>query len=966
MIHETVLSRSIRLIFLGGMTLGMHAANAQTIDAPQRVEVTGSRIRQVDLETAQPVQVVTQEQIQKSGLITIGDVLNNLTSAGSPDFSRGGSLTSNKESGGQYINLRNLGSNRLLVLVNGRRWTATVDGYTDISTVPASFVDHIDVLKDGASSIYGSDAIAGVVNIVLKKSMEGGQLSAYTGQNDKGDGKSKDFSVNYGANSEKASLMFGIAHTEQGETWAKDRDITASPYGPEHFGTGFGTSPYGRIAFVNPATGGALTSTAAGGINRIINHTGGATGTGVTSDTRNIANYHAYTGVQDDTFNSSLQMMFQLPSRLNTIFTKGTVDLPYGTHFTTTAMYSQRNSSTQVAGYPLSSTSQSNFPVYIDKDSYYNPYGSSVVGSAASRDLFFYRRTIEVPRVTNNENRTTHIDAALDGDFVIGGKPWNWSVAYNHSNVSGSTTGTGNVNLVNLKKALGPSFLNASGVVQCGTAAAPIALTSCTPFDIIAGPSGSTTAALDYIMSSGMQSYGSTTNSATADIGGELFNMPGNAGAVGFAAGLEHREMRGYNVPGQFEQSGYSTDLAGNSTYGRYTVKEAYAEIAIPLLKGLPFAELLSIDVATRHSDYSNVGITNNSKFSFMWKPAKDLLARGTWAEGFRAPALGDTFGGGSQSFDTYLDPCDTVYGEAARTPAVAARCAAAGAGAGFRQVGQAGTPIATAGGVQSAVPFNSGAGNASLTPETAVTRTLGLVYSPSFAPGLTAAVDWYRINVDNRITGVSADYVANQCYVQGVSSFCSSIRRDAVGNISALSHGNANLGKLEVSGTDLSLTYRLPRTSFGQFSVRSETTFASAFKVKSAADADWENYAGEYFYNKIKSNLTLDWDLGNWNASWTGRYRSKVKDQCNFEDQCTTPGGVATWGTDYNMLGSVTYNDVSVGYKTPWKGKIMIGANNVFDKAPRYTVNGKASSSAVDGDVPIDRFVYVRYNQAF
>ena len=140
---------------------------AQAQDSMQRVEVTGSRIRTVDLATSQPVQVMTQEQIQKTGLVTVGDVINNMSSAGSPAFSKGGALTSNRENGGQYANLRNLGSQRLLVLVNGKRWTQTVAGYTDMSTIPSSMIERIEILKDGASAIYGSDAIAGMINIIL-------------------------------------------------------------------------------------------------------------------------------------------------------------------------------------------------------------------------------------------------------------------------------------------------------------------------------------------------------------------------------------------------------------------------------------------------------------------------------------------------------------------------------------------------------------------------------------------------------------------------------------------------------------------------------------------------------------------------------------------------------------------------------------------------------------------------------
>jgi iron complex outermembrane receptor protein len=948
---EKVLSRSIRVICLGGVAFGMHAAYAQEQSAPMaRVEVTGSRIRQVDLETAQPIQVMTQEQIQKTGLVTVGDILNNLSSAGSPDFSKGGSLTSNRESGGQYVNLRNLGSNRLLVLVDGKRWTATVAGYTDMSTIPSAMIDRIEVLKDGASSIYGSDAIAGVVNIILKKSMEGGNLSLYTGKNEKGDGKSKDFSLSYGTNNDKASLMFGLTHTEQGTVWAKDRDITKYTYGPDHSTAGLGTGPWGRIRQVS-ATGGAT------GFNQVLNHTGTYDGVGTGSTSNVAANYHPYAGAPADLFNSSSQMMFQMPTKLDTIFTKGTLELPYGMKFASTAMFAQRNSSAQIAGYPLNSMTQSKFPVYVGANSYYNPY--------PGQDLFFYRRTIEVPRVTNNENRTIHIDAALSGDFSVMNKAFNWDVGYNHSSVSGSVLSQGNLNLVNLKKALGPSFMNASGVVQCGTAAAPIALAECVPFNILGGPSASTPAALQYVMSTGQATYGSTINSATANISGELINLP--AGAVGIAAGLEHREVSGYDRPGQFEQSGYSTDLAGNTTNGKYTVKEAYLEVNVPILKGAPLAELLSVDMATRHSDYSNFGTANNSKISFMWKPIKDLLARGTYAQGFRAPTVGDTFGGGQQTYDTYLDPCDSKFGEASRNPAVATRCASMGVPAGFRQLNQTGVAISGSGGAQGAYPFQAGAGNAALQPETAVTKTLGLVYSPSFLQGFSGSLDWYDIKIDNRITAVSATYVANQCFVSGVPSFCSSIKRNAAGEITDLARGNANLGQLEVSGVDLGLTYRFPTSKYGRFSVRSETSYTDAYKVKSAADGEWVNYAGEYYYNRVKSNLNLDWTLGNWSATWGTRYYSPVKDQCwDSETECNMPGAEASWGTDVNKLGAVVYHDLSVGYKTSWKGQIMAGINNIFDKKPRITYNGAASSSSVDADQPIDRFFYVRYNQSF
>jgi iron complex outermembrane receptor protein len=976
------MQRHIR-ITLSRTTLGLFAtlpaalppaqAQAQAISAgaatetPQRVEVTGSRIRQVDLETAQPVQVMTQEQIQKTGLVTVGEIINNLSVAGTPAFSRGSTLGASREQGGQFINMRNLGANRLLVLVDGKRWTTTVAGYTDVSTIPSAFIERIEILKDGASAIYGSDAIAGVVNFILKKSVQGGQASVYTGRNELGDGRGKDLSLSYGAGNERASIMFGLSYSELGAVWAKDREVTATTNGPAHLNSGFGQGAWGRIRQV--AANGF-----ASGFNQYLNHTGSYDGSGAGSDSRNRLNYHTYANADADLFNSTQQMMFTSPTRLTTLFTKGSIALPQDTRLTVTAMLADRLSSRQVAGYPLNSQTQLKFPVYIDRNSYYNPYGSQGIGAAApGQDLFFYRRTIEVPRVSENENRTLHVDAVLEGGFSLLDKPWTWNLGYNHSTIHGDVRSTGNLNLLNLKKALGPSFRNAGGVVQCGTPAAPILLTDCVPFDILGGPSASTAAALDYVMSVGQATYGSTVNSATADITGELLTLP--AGALAVAAGLEHRAVRGEDRPGQFEQSGYSSDLAGNTTLGKYSVREAYLEFNIPLLKDLPLLRSLALDIASRYSDYSNFGSTTNSKASLLWKPVRALLVRATYAEGFRAPALADSFGSGSQGYDSYLDACDSLYGEAARTPAVKARCSAAGVPVTFRQVNQAGAPV-PASGAQTPVPFDVGIGNGALQPETATTRTLGLVYSPSWLSGMSVALDWFDIRVKNRITTVSAVFEINQCYIDNVQAFCDRIRRDpATGQIASLSRGTLNLGELATKGIDLSLAYRLPRTGLGQFNIRTETTYVDKYDTRSTVSAAPLHYAGEYGYNRVKSNLALDWSLGNWSATLASRYYSKIKVHCwsaPLNQECSNPNDKTSWGTGYNRLGAMVYSDLSIGYALPWKARLLAGANNVFNRKPTIVydagsaLGGASSSSAVDPERPIDRFFYVRYNQSF
>ncbi|MES3025135.1 MAG: TonB-dependent receptor [Pseudomonadota bacterium] len=950
------------------MALNSMAVFAQATPEPtlQRVEVTGSRIRTVDLATAQPVLVMTQEQIQKSGLVTVGDILNTMSSAGSPAFSKGAVLTSNREQGGQYIDMRHLGAQRVLVLVNGKRWTQTVGGYTDMSTIPSAMIERVEVLKDGASAVYGSDAIAGVVNIILKKRMEGGQFSGYIGENQGGDAKTSDFSVTYGTGSDKASMMFGLSHAKQGVIYARDRALTSYTYGPTHQTDNLGTGAFGRIRQVS-ATGTAT------GFNKYLNHTGEYDAPGIGQDPRVPANYHDFLngGLPADKYNSTRDMMFNSPTELSTMFTKGTVELPMDMRFVTTAMYSHRASTATVAGYPASSLMQVSNPVYIDKDSYYNPYGNQVAGAGLGQDLFWYRRTIEVPRATVNKNDTIHVDAAIEGVLNLGSNPWNWSVGVNHSKTSGRTENSGNLNLINLKKALGPSFLNAGGVVQCGTAAKPIALLDCTPFNILGGPNASTAGALNYVMAQSQAQYGSTINSITADATGDIFKLP--AGGLGLAIGFEKRTVSGYDRPNVLDQLNLTSSLAGKATVGKYDVKEAYVEATIPLLKSKPFAELLSINLASRTSDYSNFGKTTNSKGSFMWKPMKDLLARGTIAQGFRAPTLGDTFGGGSQSFDSYLDPCDTVNGGARTVPEAAARCAAV-VPAGFRQRGQTGAPV-PATGAQTPTPFNAGAGNGTLSPETAITKTLGFVYNPSFVPGLSLALDWFDITVKDRITAVSAGYILGQCYIQNVPSFCTLFKRDATGQISELNRGNANLGEVITAGYDLGVAYKFKKTAFGQFGVKTETTYMDKYTIQSNATAAPVSYAGEYPLYRVKSNVTVEWNMGNFSATFGSRIRSHAKSTCweigdpannVAPEECSNPTGDWSAGTGFDRKPTSIYNDISVGYQTPWKGKIMVGINNVFDKKPRLNYDADASAASVDPDVPLERFMFVRYNQSF
>jgi iron complex outermembrane receptor protein len=434
---------------------------------------------------------------------------------------------------------------------------------------------------------------------------------------------------------------------------------------------------------------------------------------------------------------------------------------------------------------------------------------------------------------------------------------------------------------------------------------------------------------------------------------------------------------------------GLTTDLAVAPTNGAYNTNEAYAELDVPLLRDLPGAQELGLNIASRYSHYSNFGSTTNNKYSFRYRPFADLLVRGTWAQGFRAPTISDLDGGSSQSFETFLDPCDSVYGAAATNSAVKARCNAAGVPTNYQQVNStSGKPITNNNGSQTPVAFISGS-NPNLQPEQSITRTLGLVYSPHQVDGLDFTVDYYNIYIKNIISSVDAQSILNYCYVNNDPSFCSRFTRSAVadpatglavGSVNNLNESLANLGTLKTEGYDIGIHYRLPETSFGRFRIASDSTYMTKYETVSGPGAIPEDtvgfMSGEDGLYRLRSNLQVDWDYKQFGASWTVRYYAGLKDICynntpGSQVECSSPNYTNPWWSGYGMSqkGSVAFNDAQFRYTAPWKGVFSVGVNNIFNKkGPFYysvTTSG-TGSSPYNPAFDIDRYWYVSYNQKF
>lgn len=933
------------------------------------ITVTGSRIRGTDVETAQPIVALDRDAIRASGLTRVDDLLTLIPSVGTADITPQDTLTSGADTGGRYTNLRHLGSQRTLVLVNGRRWSTSLSGLTDLSTIPVSMIERIDVLKDGASSIYGSDAIGGVVNIITRDRFEGAEANVSYGDNSKGDGTQKAGDFTWGRSTENSSIILGASYLDTAPMMASRRQLTAYPDGPRHPGDGLGLGAYGQVTDPRaPGTAGAGSYGTDGTWvpnSYVINHPGG-----VAAATNDLANYHPYDPSSNaDKYNTRSDSTFRAGSKLRNLFATGRYNLSDTVALRGLASYSVRDSDSQVAGYPLTSASGRGGGLTIDPDNAYNPFP----GYATS----FLRRTVEMPRITWSKAKMAHVDVGAEGNFLLGSHTWNWDATYNYSETKSRQVSTGNIYLPNAEKALGPTTV-INGQIVCASAADRAA--GCLPWNVLAGPGGTPQAVWNYIGATGTTRQTSRTNDFVANITGGIIDLPwlvdaDEGGTVNLAGGIEHRKETGSFRPDANDAAGLTTNLATDATRGSYVVNEAYLELDVPLLRDLPFARELAVNVASRYSHYSEFGGNTNNKYSFRWKPVDDLLLRGTFARGFRAPTIDDLYAGTSESFETFLDPCDAVYGAAATNAQVASRCANAGVPANYRQTDAAGKPIVSNTGGQSLTPFQSGS-NSRLQPETSITRTAGLVYSPSYVPGLDVTLDYYKVNVANIISSVLASDILTYCYIDNDPTFCGRFTRAPDGRITALNESLANLGRLSTDGYDLGLHYRLPETSIGTFRVASDSTYLSSYDRASGPGIASRALAGymdgtQGLY-RVRSNLRADWDFRQFGASWTLRYYSGLKDSCYTATvECNRPDELnqRTGGMGVSRKGSVTFSDVQVRYRARWNGTFTLGVNNLFDrKGPLYY----AVTAAGTGSPPynpafdIDRYVYVGYNQKF
>jgi iron complex outermembrane recepter protein len=975
-VENRLLRNAIRLALLPAAIVGaiqVQPLRAQAADDEAATEmdtmvVTGSRIKRVDAESEQLIFTLDREDIQAEGLTSIGDVIQNLTANGSAlntTFNNGGN-------GQTQVSLRNLGANRTLVLVNGRRWIGGtgLGGAVDLNTIPTAAVDRIEVLKEGASAVYGSDAIGGVVNVILRTDYEGAEANAYYGEFSKGDGNKQSYDFTVGAKNDRFSSLFGASYVKEEPVFAGDRAISEEP----QFGTGnaFGssTTPEGRFGLCS-GTINAVTGTCSVGETR----PDGSAGQFTYNAGQSGLNWRNRTG--NDLYNFAPDNYLATPQERVSLFGTGAVDLTDNLRFTATGNYNNRKSELLLAAMPIvlgsgpGAGTQSR-TISISANSIYNPFGAPV-----SR---IQRRAVETGGRSFVQNVDTFAFSGIfDGSFQIGEHYFSWDAGYMFGRNDENDTTTGLFSVPALRQALGPSMVSNGTPICVGTPGnAATIITGCVPLNLLGAPGTITREMLDFTSFVAHDELQYKTKSYTANLSGDMFKLP--AGMLSFAAGLEHRTEFGFDQPDALINSGNTTGNARTATRGGYSLDEAYLELAVPVLTDMTFAKELSLSLASRYSDYSNFGTTTNSKVGLRWKPIDDLMIRGNWAEGFRAPDILALFQGVADSFPPLADPCSNAGSGGGNlyanlTPTQQANCHLSGVPVGGYDQGNTQIRIQVG-------------GNVNLTPETSESKTLGAIWSPEFLEGFDVSLDWWNVRIENTITGFGGQFIVNQCINggptgTGVPAFCTLISRTATGSIESLLSAGLNAGGTKVEGYDLTMNYRLPDTRFGSFSFNWDSTYMDDYSVDNNGDGqfdvlDYDNdgvpngtsQVGQYFnrFNdwRIRSNFLARWEKGDYAATWSARYYSAQSEFCGLTgtpfvalcNEANVNGGL-------NHIGATTYHDVAFYWNSPWNSKITLGVKNLFEKEPPISTTTFANSFDPAYEIP-GRFFYLQFNQQF
>jgi iron complex outermembrane recepter protein len=1007
-------NNSFRSWLLTGAAVALASGTAFAQSSDQSVEtvvVTGSLIQRTAGDMPTPTVVLGSEAIAKTGMPNIGNVLAQL-----PQVQNTGDLTplnSNFLTSGfgvWNVDLRGLGASRTLVLINGRRQVtgSPTGSAVDMNTVPTALIDHIDVITGGASAAYGSDAVAGVVNVVLKTDFEGIAANLQTGISSRGDGSNTYGTLTLGGNfaNDRGNVTLSVTYDHSGAVMSKDRDITStdttwSPGLFQYTGTYLGGpveryilgyraaySSYGvngRFRFACPDATGNLV---AAGYNASYF---GCSNANVNPDG---TTFRANTSG----FDRNPNRYIQVPVSRKVIAANAHYDITNSLTAFVEATYALSHASQQLEPYPGTSDDGLSTPVtaggtgiLIPRTNPFIPAGIqtqlTATGSyplndagghivtfdnSTSPGLYYYRRFNDLGDRTGVVNRDmAKVVFGLQG--TIPWQDWAWSSYYEWGRTSESQFNGGYYDKIKMQEALttkvatageiaaGAHYVTVGGInYDCANAYARAA--GCVPINLF-GAGSITPAAAAYVGSLVTIQDEATEQVANFQATGSLFELPG--GKVKVALGAEYRRESADFIPDQASQSG---TVAGNqqpATSGAFQVSELFAEGVVPVLKDLPFANYLEVDGAVRWAHYSTAGDAWSWNYRMLYKPIEDVTVRAAYSSATRAPNISELYTPPAQTFPGFgatTDPC--------RGSSPTANCQAH-----FTAVGLGGSAPFTYTQAQAQGVGGYQAGNANLKPETSHSLTVGVVYTPQWLSGFQATVDYYDIRIASYIGGLGMVATLQGCYSAGAAPYasnpyCQQITRQNIGGaplVTRIDFPTFNLGRIKTNGIDTAFNYAFAMSDLadglddaGAWALALNLNYINSYQVDPGTPgASPQIYGGTVGTPHFRGNLKALYTLDPVTISTTMRYvGGSIIDRLTPSMQDLAA----------NHLHSTWYLDLNVSYDLNNEVQLYVGANNVFDNRPPETFPGAGYDDTGTGTVadvydPIGMYLYAGVN---
>lgn len=963
MLRSALLASAASASLFAVPTFAQAQAAGEAVDVGEIV-VTGSRIRRDTFSAPQPLTVVTSEAIREQGQVSLGDllleqpVINPATNAQNSS----GTLFL---AGQTRADIRGLGPTRTLVLMDGRRlpFSDASSPAVDLNTIPSLMVERIETIAGGTSAVYGSEAIAGVVNFIMKKQQDGLEIDLQAGVTEEGDGEEYRAGFNWGAKyfDDRLNVLIGGEVASQDTIMQKDRDwafpgirrdVRSSPQ-PIIAQNRANTSPYATFQLI----GGNVVGTARA----------------VTLDVRNptnvvrLSNSCATATVQPDCQDPALfysQVYNALQGKSNRQVIRGYADYKITDTWKAFVDVSYLHGSGYGIFQPAFSSAAGGgtMPVVLRGDNaFLNGPGATAAALraewlAAGKTLT-QTQTAQVGkfwrefggRDVKAEREQVKYSGGIDGNFETFGRDVRMGAYVQYSEVTGSTISYNVPNVTRVQQATDAVLVN--GQVVCRDVAARAA--GCVPWDLVNGASQEA-----ILWTNGVATSDQKLSQTVAGINFDtnLFELP--AGPVGIAFGAEYRKEKSQFVQDPISASGVLFFNAIGTREGEYDTKEAYAEVRVPILKDLPFAQELTVEAAGRVGDYSTVGGVDQWRLAAEWAPFEDIRFRVSESTAVRAPNIVELFSPQGRNFTTAaLDPCDAANFRSANAAQQAARritCAAAIPG--YNPT----TFQSNIGPGRPSLALLQG-GNPNLDAERAHTYQYGVVIRPRWVPNFQASADFFKYNITDSVGTIPINTLLGAlCYDDASRSvatnpFCQQIRRDTsgattgglVGGISEVVLVQQNVASTKVEGWDYSVSYGFQTEDlfgkdYGSIAMRVDATWMYKFVTQGLPGQAFVQFANTVTNAtpEWKGNASVRWSYDKFSFTWSTLYFGSM-----IANQAQQRGVIDPYKT-----GDYFRHDIRMTYRLNDEIRFRAGVVNLFDRNPpavpeTFTGTGTGSS---------------------